>query len=164
MIFKHCRERRVGITALYGAWAVSLKTSILSGTKSFFRLDLIGRRWSKNLKTERKLQKQTRRISLHHSSNFALYGLSKTENPGYNLLINWGRDLILRPYLEQLMMLCDNELSCLFQIWQKSFVFLITCEVGHESKRCHLGSFFLDVALKSWPGGGGGWSRHIKLI
>ena len=49
-------------------------------------------------------------------------------------------------------------------MWQKSFVFLITCEVGHESKRCHLGSFFLDVALKSWPGGGAGWSRHIKLI
>ena len=37
MIFTHFRERRAGIKALYGAWAVSLKTSILSGTKSFFR-------------------------------------------------------------------------------------------------------------------------------
>ena len=37
MIFTHFRERRAGIKALYGTWAVSLKTSILSGTKSFFR-------------------------------------------------------------------------------------------------------------------------------
>ena len=47
MIFKHFRKRRAGIKALYGAWAVSLKTSMLSGTKSFFRSDQIGRRWVK---------------------------------------------------------------------------------------------------------------------